>query len=156
MDNALYIAIGAAGLALLFAFTRYGSIMKKDAGSEKMQDISKQVQDGAAAFLTAEYKWLAVFVAVVAAAIAFLGDEADGLGQPTAIAFVAGAAASALAGWCGMHTATRAAVRTTHAATHSLADALGVSFGSGVVMGMCVVGLWVRRHGFPTAPPLVF
>ena len=95
MDNALYIALGAAALALLFAFTRYGSIMKKDAGSEKMQDISKQVQDGAAAFLTAEYKWLAVFVAVVACAIAFLGTEADGLGQPTAIAFVAGAAASA-------------------------------------------------------------
>ena len=66
MDNALYIALGAAAFALLFAFTRYGSIMKKDAGSEKMQDISKQVQDGAAAFLTAEYKWLAVFVAVVA------------------------------------------------------------------------------------------
>lgn len=141
MDNALYIALGAAAFALLFAFTRYGSIMKKDAGSEKMQDISKQVQDGAAAFLTAEYKWLAVFVAVVAAAIAFLGTEADGLGQPTAIAFVAGAAASALAGWCGMHTATRAAVRTTQAATNSLAEALGVSFSSGIVMGMCVVGL---------------
>jgi K(+)-stimulated pyrophosphate-energized sodium pump len=81
MDNALYIALGAAAFALLFAFTRYGSIMKKDAGSEKMQDISKQVQDGAAAFLTAEYKWLAVFVVVVASAIAFLGSEADGLGQ---------------------------------------------------------------------------
>ena len=141
MDNALYIALGAAAFALLFAFTRYGSIMKKDAGSEKMQDISKQVQDGAAAFLTAEYKWLAVFVVVVAAAIAFLGTEADGLGQKTAIAFVAGAAASALAGWCGMHTATRAAVRTTQAATNSLAEALGVSFSSGIVMGMCVVGL---------------
>jgi K(+)-stimulated pyrophosphate-energized sodium pump len=144
MDNAhfyLYIALGAAAFALLFAFTRYGSIMKKDAGSEKMQDISKQVQDGAAAFLTAEYKWLAVFVAVVAVAIAFLGTPEDGLGQKTAIAFIAGAAASALAGWCGMHTATRAAVRTTQAATNSLADALGVSFSSGIVMGMCVVGL---------------
>ncbi len=139
MDNAIYIALGAAGLALIFAFTRYGSIMKRDAGSEKMQDISKQVQDGAAAFLTAEYKWLAVFVAVVAVAI--FSSGAEGLGKNTAIAFVAGAAASALAGWCGMHTATRAAVRTTQAATNSLADALGVSFGSGVVMGMCVVGL---------------
>jgi K(+)-stimulated pyrophosphate-energized sodium pump len=141
MDNPLYLAVGAAAIALLFAFTRYGSIMKKSAGSDLMQDISKQVQDGAAAFLSAEYKWLAVFVAVVACAIAFLGTEADGLGQPTAIAFVAGAAASALAGWAGMHTATRAAVRTTQAATNSLAEALGVSFSSGVVMGMCVVGL---------------
>jgi len=136
----LYIAAGCSVIALIFAIVKFGSIMKKDAGTQEMQDISKQVQDGAKAFLTAEYKWLAVFVVVVAAAI-FMSDADKGLGSQTAIAFVAGAAASAIAGYFGMHTATRAAVRTTQAARGSLGEALGVSFGSGIVMGMSVVGL---------------
>jgi K(+)-stimulated pyrophosphate-energized sodium pump len=138
--NFLHVAGGAALLALIFAFVKYGSIMKRDTGSEKMRDISKQVQEGAAAFLKAEYKWLTVFVIVVAIAIGLSSSE-DGLGPKTAVAFVSGALASAIAGYFGMHTATRAAVRTTQAATNSLADALGVSFSSGVVMGMSVVGL---------------
>ena len=132
---------GAASLAaLIFAFVKYTAIMKRSDGTPAMQDIAKQVQDGAAAFLKAEYKWLSVFVIVVAILIGVSSAD-DGLGIDTAIAFVSGAAASALAGYFGMHTATRAAVRTTQAATNSLADALGVSFSSGVVMGMCVVGL---------------
>ena len=139
-DSALYIAIGASLAALVFAFFKYKQIMRWDQGSEKMIDISKQIQDGAAAFLKAEYKWLAVFVVVVGAAIASAG-KFDGLGPKTAVAFVAGALASGLAGWIGMHTATRAAVRTTQAASKSLQDALTVSFASGTVMGMCVVGL---------------
>ncbi|MDA1265133.1 MAG: sodium-translocating pyrophosphatase [Planctomycetota bacterium] len=135
----LYVSAGAAALALVFAFLKYSSIMKEDAGSEKMQEISKLIQEGAAAFLGAEYKWLSVFVVVVAIAIGV--SPAEGLGAKTAIAFVSGAVASGLAGFFGMHTATRAAVRTTQAATKSLQDALKVSFSSGVVMGMCVVGL---------------
>jgi K(+)-stimulated pyrophosphate-energized sodium pump len=132
---------GAASLAaLIFAFVKYTAIMKRSDGTPAMQDIAKQVQDGAAAFLKAEYKWLSVFVIVVAILIGVSSAD-DGLGINTAIAFVSGAAASALAGYFGMHTATRAAVRTTQAASNSLADALGVSFSSGVVMGMCVVGL---------------
>jgi K(+)-stimulated pyrophosphate-energized sodium pump len=138
MDIFAYIAI-AAVLALLFAVIKYGQIMRADAGSERMQEISMLVQDGAAAFLKAEYRWLAIFVAVVAAAIAFA--TAPGLGIKTALAFVSGAVASGLAGYFGMHTATRAAVRTTQAATKSLPAALRVAFGSGVVMGMSVVGL---------------
>ena len=140
MDTYLYSCIGAAALALVFAIVKYGGIMKRDAGNEKMQDISKQVQDGAAAFLKAEYKWLAVFVLIVFGAIAMSSEE-NGLGMKTAVAFVAGAAASAIAGYFGMHTATRSAVRTTQAARTSLTEALGVSFSSGVVMGMSVVGL---------------
>jgi len=140
MDSFLYIAIGAAVAALIFAVVRYFAIMKRDDGNAVMQDIAKQIQDGAAAFLKAEYTWLAVFVAVVAVAIG-MSDPATGLGVKTAIAFVCGALASAIAGYFGMYTATRAAVRTTQAATNSLADALGVSFSSGVVMGMSVVGL---------------
>jgi K(+)-stimulated pyrophosphate-energized sodium pump len=137
--NVLYVAGGSAVLALVFAFLRFTAIMRRDAGSDRMQEISKQVQDGAAAFLRAEYTWLAVFVVVVAAAIGLSGQ--DGLGPKTAGAFVAGAVASAIAGYAGMHTATRAAVRTTQAARTGLSEALSIAFGSGVVMGMSVVGL---------------
>ncbi|MEZ5979239.1 MAG: sodium-translocating pyrophosphatase [Planctomycetota bacterium] len=131
----LYVALGAAALALVFAFTLFGKIMRQDAGTEKMQAISKKVQEGAAAFLRAEYRWLAVFVAIVAVVIGV------GLDWRTAIAFTCGALASGIAGYIGMHTATRAAVRTTQAATKGLAPALGVAFSSGAVMGMSVVGL---------------
>ncbi|MED6335787.1 MAG: sodium-translocating pyrophosphatase [Planctomycetota bacterium] len=130
----------ASALALVFALFLYRRIMSYDQGSERMIELSKMIQDGAAAFLKAEYRWLAVFVVVVAAAIG-ISSEDGGLGPKTAVAFVAGAVASALAGYFGMHTATRAAVRTTHAAKTSLQDALKVAFASGTVMGMSVVGL---------------
>jgi K(+)-stimulated pyrophosphate-energized sodium pump len=136
----IYVAGGAAVVALIFAFLKYGAIMRSDAGDSKMQEISKQVQDGAAAFLKAEYKWLTVFVVIVAGII-FVSPSEKGLGQETAIAFVCGALASALAGYFGMHTATRAAVRTTQAARSSLSAGLDVAFSSGIVMGMTVVGL---------------
>ncbi len=138
-SNIIWIAGGAALLAIAFAVLKYFLIMKENAGDEKMQAISKQVQEGAATFLNSEYRWLAVFVVVVAAAIGF--SKVDGLGIKTAIAFASGATASALAGYFGMHTATRAAVRTTQAARKGLADALAISFSSGAVMGMSVVGL---------------
>ena len=136
----LTIPISIAVVALIFAFIKFRSIMKRDEGSGEMQDIAKRIQEGAFAFLKAEYTWLAVFVAIVFMAIAL--SPADlGLGIRTAIAFVCGAAASGLAGFFGMRTATRAAVRTTQAARKSVQDALGISFNSGLVMGFCVVGL---------------
>jgi threonine/homoserine/homoserine lactone efflux protein len=125
---------------VVFALILYARIMKASAGDEKMQAISRLVQEGAAAFLKTEYKWLAVFVALVAVVIGVASAD-DGLGPQTAIAFVCGAFASAAAGYFGMHTATRAAVRTTQAARTSLNDALGIAFSSGTVMGMTVVGL---------------
>ncbi len=138
--NFLYVAAGCAALALVFAVLTFSKIMAKDAGDQKMQDISKLVQEGAAAFLKAEYKWLAVFVVVVGAVIG-VSDADKGLGPKTAIAFVAGALFSAIAGYFGMYTATRAAVRTTQAARTSLSAALNVAFSSGSVMGLTVVGL---------------
>ncbi|MDE0914940.1 MAG: sodium-translocating pyrophosphatase [Planctomycetota bacterium] len=140
-NNSIFtLAAVSAAIALVFAVVKYFSIMKRDTGNDTMRDISRQVQEGAAAFLKAEYKWLTVFVIVVSGAI-FMSRPEDGLGPKTAIAFICGALASATAGYFGMHTATRAALRTTQAATNSLADALNVSFSSGIVMGMSVVGL---------------
>ncbi len=136
-----FIAIAAtAVVALGFAFAKFRSIMKMDSGTPEMQAISKLVQDGATAFLKAEYKWIAVFVTVVAVIIG-INSEANGLGWRTAVAFVSGAAASALAGYFGMHTSTRAALRTTQAARTGLNEALHVAFSSGSVMGLTVVGL---------------
>ena len=141
MDNTyIFVAVAAAALALVFAVLTYLKIMRASPGDARMQDISKLVQEGAAAFLKAEYRWLAVFVLLVGGIIAVSSAEA-GLGPRTAIAFMCGAAASALAGYFGMHTATRAAVRTTQAARSGLNEALRIAFSSGSVMGLTVVGL---------------
>jgi len=140
--NILSLVIAAAGLA--YAVNAFKQIMAKDAGDDLMQKIAKAVQDGAKAFLYAEYKWLAVFVAVVFVLLMMgTDDPAKGqyLGYKTAIAFLLGAGASATAGYFGMHTATRAAVRTTQAARTSLGAALDIAFKSGTVMGMTVVSM---------------
>ena len=130
---ALLIAIASVG----YAVKLFQGIMEKDQGDEKMQKIAKAIQDGAKAFLHAEYKWLGIFVGVV-----FLLMLANGnFGYQMGIPFLMGALASAGAGYFGMHTATRAAVRTTQAAKTGLGPALEVAFQSGTVMGLTVVGL---------------
>ena len=129
-----------AGLALVFAVILQRKVMAAPAGNDRMQELAKAIQEGAKAFLVTEYKLLSIFVVIVAILLFALGTDKGG-GAPTAVAFLAGAFASALAGWIGMHTATRAAVRTTEAARTGLAPALTVAFSSGAVMGMTVVGL---------------
>ena len=139
-NSSILVAIVAAVFALGFALAKYKAIMKRDEGNDKMKEIAKMIQDGAFAFLKAEYTWLCVFVGIVFVAIAISPTD-QGLGIRTALAFVGGAFASGLAGFFGMHTATRSAVRTAEAARTDLKQALAVSFSSGIVMGFCVVGL---------------
>ena len=139
LDNLPWIG---AGVALIGAFIFHRKVMACSPGNERMQELAKAIQEGAIAFLTTEYKVLAGFVAIVASGLYLLGPEMGG-GINTVIPFLAGAFASALAGWIGMHTATRAAVRTTEAARTGLAPALTVAFSSGTVMGLTVVGLGV-------------
>jgi K(+)-stimulated pyrophosphate-energized sodium pump len=131
-----------AGLSLAMAFIIQKKIMAAPAGNEKMQELAKAIQDGAKAFLVTEYRLLTGFVIVAAVGLYLLPVEQGG-GLNTVIAFLSGAFASALAGWIGMYTATRAAVRTTEAARTGLAKALNVAFNSGTVMGLTVVGLGV-------------
>ena len=135
--NWTLIALVVAALAVVVAIVLFRSIMAKDAGTERMQEIAAAIQQGGRAFLHAEYRWLSIFVAIVFALMCF----APGFSVKTAVAFLFGALASATAGYFGMHTATRAAVRTTNAARTSVSEALAVSFRSGTVMGMTVVGL---------------
>lgn len=107
-------------------------VLKQDPGSEQMNSISVKIQQGAKAFLMSEYKLLVIFVVVVALVMGFC------LSWYTAIAFITGGLLSAAAGYVGMHVATRANTRTTHAAETSVAKALTVSFRSGLTMGLCV------------------
>ena len=121
-----------------FAYQYYLQIMACDPGDEAMQKIARAIQQGARAFLGAEYRALAIFVVVMFLLIT-LGLP-SGTGFRTAFAFACGAVLSAAAGYFGMHTSTRAAVRTTQAAKTSLGRALDVAFKSGTVMGLTVVG----------------
>ena len=140
---AAIVTLALAVAALLYAKLAFGKIMGKDEGNDTMKKIARQIQSGARAFLVTEYRMLAFFVLAVFVIIGISGSAEgnNGLGWRTAIAFLLGATASASAGWFGMHTATRAAVRTTQAARSSLGEALDISFASGTVMGFLVVGL---------------
>jgi len=143
MDTIIeYLPLLGGAAALVAAFVFHARVMACPAGNERMQEIALAVQQGARAFLVTEYKVLAIFVALASVAFIMLGDERGG-GLDTVVCFLCGAGFSALAGWIGMHTATRAAVRTTEAARTGLAPALRVAFGSGAVMGLTVVGLGV-------------
>ncbi|MDR2579359.1 MAG: sodium/proton-translocating pyrophosphatase, partial [Chitinispirillales bacterium] len=140
----LYGAIGASILALLFAFVKANWIKKQDAGDAKMKEIGAAVSEGAMAFISREYKTLAIFIVAVVILLA-LGNS--GNQRLVAVSYVVGAACTMLAGFIGMRVATNANTRTANAARKSLQDALAVSFAGGSVMGMCVVGLGILGLG---------
>lgn len=129
--------IGGA-LALLFAMFLVTRIMSQSTGTEQMTRISRLIQRGASAYLKRQYTTLLVFAIVVFVIIVVALPEH---GLESGLAYLLGAACSGVAGFIGMHVATRANVRTTNAARKSLNDALRVAFSSGTVMGMSVAGL---------------
>lgn len=130
-------------IALLFVWVKNIWVSKQEVGNEKMSNISKHIADGAMSFLKAEYRILAVFVLALAVLLFFKGQSEVGSNGMVALSFVVGAICSALAGFIGMRVATKANVRTTHAARTSLGKALEVAFAGGSVMGLGVVGLGV-------------
>ena len=111
-----------------------------------MERIAKNISDGAMAFLKAEYKILAVFVFFTSLLLALKGEN-EGTSWLVSVSFLLGAVCSALAGFIGMKVATKANVRTTEAARHSLGKALEIAFSGGAVMGLGVVGLGVLGIG---------
>jgi len=141
MENILYSLPVFGVLGLLFVVWKSAWVAKQDAGTDKMKKIAGHIAEGAMAFLKAEYKVLIIFVACVAALLAFTAGE--GSHPLVGLSFVLGAFCSALAGFIGMRVATKANVRTTNAARTSLGKALEVAFTGGSVMGMGVVGLGV-------------
>ena len=138
MENIPLIAAGAGLVGLLIAFMLYMRVNKVEIDNETVADITNEIQDGAMAFLKAEYRVLGIFVVVVGLLLWFLnGGEAD-----TTIAFFAGALASVAAGFSGMRAATSANGRTAMAAKNGgQPAALAVSYNGGAVMGLSVGGL---------------
>lgn len=139
MESLMYLAPALAIVALLFAIYKISFVSKQDAGTDRMKEISASINEGAKAFLFAEYKILAIFIVVLFLAIGlFLGEDS----WITAVCFLCGALFSILAGYVGMNVATKANVRTANAArTSGMNKALSIAFSGGSVMGMCVVGL---------------
>lgn len=137
MQNLIWApAVGV--LALVFAFLLAGKINKVDVGTERMKEISSYIHEGSMAFLTREYKALAIFIVVLFVVLAI------GINILTAICFLVGALFSTLAGFFGMQVATKANVRTANAAKEGgMNKALSVAFSGGAVMGMSVVGLGI-------------
>ncbi len=127
-------ALACGGLGVLYALVTAAWVGKQSAGSDKMQAISEAIREGATAFLTREYKTVAVVGIVLAALLTYLGVW-------TAIGFVIGTMGSALAGYIGMLVTVKANVRTTEAAKRGIQAALSVAFKGGSVTGIMVVGL---------------
>ncbi len=146
-QNLTYIVpvLGIAGL--LYTFWKTSWVNKQDEGTDEMKSIAKAIQKGAMAFLKAEYRVLAIFVLAVAILLALSGNSEAESSSLIGLSFVIGALCSGLAGFIGMRVATKANVRTTHAARTSLDKALEVAFAGGSVMGLGVVGLGVLGLG---------
>lgn len=132
----------AAVVALIVAFALTKWITGRDAGNDRMKEISGYIHEGAMAFLTKEYRFMVIVVVVLAVLIAVT------ISPLTAGLYVFGALLSVLAGFFGMQVATKGNVRTAAAAEKGgMVQALAVAFRSGAVMGLCVAGLGLLGVG---------
>ena len=131
----LLLAIAAAVLAIIYGVVQTQRLMSASAGTEKMQEIASAIQEGANAYLKRQYTTIAIVGIVVCILIAVF------LGWQVALGFAIGAVLSGAAGFIGMLVSVRATVRTTQAASTSLAAGLAIAFRSGAVTGMLVAGL---------------
>ena len=143
LQNTLYLLPVLGIFGLVYVFWKSAWINKQAAGTDKMKQIGDRIAEGAMAFLKAEYRVLAIFVVVVGALLTMAAWNDPASHPLVGISFVLGAFSSALAGFIGMRVATKANVRTTEAARHSLGRALEIAFAGGSVMGMGVVGIGV-------------
>lgn len=144
MRELLYLVPVLGVAALVYAFILAQRVSKAEAGTERMQELADAITEGAMAFLNREYKTLVVFVLAVAALLVPAIGLSTGSyinGFNTSVSFLVGAVFSALAGNIGMRIATKANVRTAHAAQSGMNPALAIAFSGGAVMGMAVVGL---------------
>ena len=152
MDPIYYAVIaGVLGVALAVFLARY--VLRQNPGTDRMQEISAAIKEGAMAFLSREYRILAIFVVLIGIALGVIPN----LGWWVSIAFVFGALSSASAGFVGMNIAVRANNRTAAAAEKSLNQGLRVSFRAGAVMGISVVcigilGLSILYFAFHLKP----
>ena len=134
MIDYLWLVIAAGALGVLYGLVQTASLMKADAGNEKMREIAAAIQEGASAYLARQYTTIAVVGVVILIAAYFL------IGPYAAAGFAVGAVLSGAAGYAGMLISVRANVRTAQAASISLAKGLDLAFRSGAITGMFVAG----------------
>jgi K(+)-stimulated pyrophosphate-energized sodium pump len=157
MHHAVLFALLCAGAAVLYGLGLTVWLLRQPAGTERMQEIARAVQEGAAAYLRRQYTTIAIVAIVPFLLLGFY----DKLGWGAAVGFLIGAALSAAAGFIGMNVAVRSNVRTAEAARHGLPQALDVAFRAGSVTGLLVVGLglcgvagyyWILTDGIGDTP----
>lgn len=135
VDVSIWSALVAGVITVLYGFYLVLDILRRDTGSEKMQEIARAIQQGAAAYLRRQYSYVAVIAIIITAIIWYF------LGQLTAIGFLLGAFLSAIAGITGMAVAVQANIRTAAVASRGLSQAFQLAFKGGSVTGLLVVGL---------------
>ena len=136
------IGMGVGIFGLLVAFMLYRKVDSIEIENKTVAKITERIQDGAMAFMVAEYRMLAIFIAVVAALLFVGGSYNDDLGMEATVAFIIGALCSGAAGFSGMKSATSANGRTAQAAASGgQSAALTTSYNGGAVMGLAVGGL---------------